>query len=63
MFDAVRAKGLPTAYVPFEGEQHGFRRSENIKRALEAELYFYLRVFSYQLADSIDPVTIENLAS
>ena len=38
MFEAVKAKGLPTAYVPFEGEQHGFRRSENIERALEAEL-------------------------
>ncbi|MBC7911885.1 MAG: S9 family peptidase, partial [Pyrinomonadaceae bacterium] len=36
MFEAVKAKGLPVAYVPFEGEQHGFRRSENIKRALDA---------------------------
>ena len=63
MFEAVRAKGLPTAYVPFEGEQHGFRRSENIKRALEAELYFYSRVFGFELADAIQPVEIENLAS
>ena len=47
MFEAVKAKGLPTAYVPFEGEQHGFRRSENIKRALEAELYFYSRIFGF----------------
>ena len=31
------------AYLPFEGEQHGFRQAENIKRALEAELYFYSR--------------------
>lgn len=63
MFDAVRAKGIPTAYVPFEGEQHGFRRSENIKRALEAELYFYSRVFGFDLAEHIEPVTIENLSS
>ena len=62
MFEAVRAKGLPTAYVPFEGEQHGFRRSENIKRALEAELYFYSRVFGFELADPVEPVEIENLA-
>ncbi len=61
MFEAVKAKGLPTAYVPFEGEQHGFRRSENIKRALEAELYFYSRVFGFEPADSIEPVAIENL--
>ena len=61
MFEAVKAKGLPTAYVPFEGEQHGFRRSENIKRALEAELYFYSKVFGFEPADSIEPVDIENL--
>ena len=62
MFEAVKAKGLPTAYVPFEGEQHGFRRSENIERALEAELYFYSRVFGFELADAVAPVEIENLA-
>ena len=62
MFEAVKAKGLPTAYVAFEGEQHGFRRSENIKRALEAELYFYSRVFGFELADPVEPVEIENLS-
>jgi dipeptidyl aminopeptidase/acylaminoacyl peptidase len=41
ILEAVRAKGLPVAYLPFVGEQHGFRRAENIKRSLEAELYFY----------------------
>jgi len=61
MVDAMRKKGLPVAYVPFEGEQHGFRRAENIKRALEAELYFYSRVFGFELADPVDPVDIENL--
>ena len=61
MFEAVKSKGLPTAYVPFEGEQHGFRRSENIKRALEAELYFYSRVFGFDLADAVEGVEIENL--
>ncbi len=61
MFDAVRSKGIPCAYLPFEGEQHGFRRAENIKRALEAELYFYSRVFGFELADPVEPLAIENL--
>ena len=61
MFDAVRAKGIPAAYIPFEGEQHGFRRKENIKRALDAEFYFYSRVFGFAPADAIEPVQIENL--
>ncbi len=61
MFEAVKAKGLPVAYVPFEGEQHGFRRAENIKRALDGELYFYSKVFNFELADEVEPVEIENL--
>ncbi len=61
MYAAVRAKGLPVAYLLFEGEQHGFRRAATIKRALEAELYFYGRVFGFTPADAIEPVTIENL--
>ena len=62
MVDALRAKGLPVAYVPFEGEQHGFRRSENIQRSLEAELYFYGKVFGFVPADVVEPVIIENLS-
>jgi dipeptidyl aminopeptidase/acylaminoacyl peptidase len=61
MVDALRAKGVPVAYVPFEGEQHGFRRAETIKRALDGELYFYSKVFGFTLADSVEPVKIENL--
>lgn len=61
MVDALRAKGVPVAYVPFEGEQHGFRRAENIKRSLEGELYFYSRVFGFELADKVEPVPVENL--
>ncbi|MBI3245964.1 MAG: S9 family peptidase [Deltaproteobacteria bacterium] len=60
MVAALRAKGLPVAYVPFAGEQHGFRKAENIKRALDAELYFYAQVFGFSLADPIEPVRIEN---
>ena len=61
MVDALREKGLPVAYLLFEGEQHGFRKSENIKRALDGELYFYSRVFNFQTADKIEPVEISNL--
>ncbi len=61
MVEALRKKGLPVAYVTFEGEQHGFRQAANIKRALDGELYFYSRVFGFGPADAIDPVPIENL--
>ena len=61
MADAVRRKGLPVAYVAFEGEQHGFRKAETIVRSLEAELYFYGAVFGFQPADRIEPVPIDNL--
>lgn len=61
MVEALRRKKLPVAYVAFEGEQHGFRKAENIKRALEGELYFYSRVFGFPLADPVEPVEIENL--
>ena len=60
MADAVRKKGLPVAYVTFEGEQHGFRKAETIIRALEAELYFYGEVFRFKVADAIPPVPIDN---
>jgi dipeptidyl aminopeptidase/acylaminoacyl peptidase len=60
MVTAIDAKGLPVAYVPFEGEQHGFRRAENIKRAIEAEFYFYSRIFGFQPADAIAPIHILN---
>ena len=61
MFEAVRARELPVAYVAFPGEQHGFVKAENNQRALEAELYFYSKVFGFEPADEIEPVPIENL--
>ncbi len=61
MVEALKQKGLPVAYVLFEGEQHGFRKAENIKRALDGEFYFYSRVFGYEPADQIEPVPIANL--
>jgi dipeptidyl aminopeptidase/acylaminoacyl peptidase len=62
MADAVRAKGLPVAYLAFEGEQHGFRRAETIVRCFEAELYFYGAVFGFTPADPLPPIRIDNLS-
>jgi dipeptidyl aminopeptidase/acylaminoacyl peptidase len=62
MVNALRAKGLPVAYITFEGEQHGFRQAANIKRALDGELYFYSQVFGFELADAVEPVPIENMS-
>jgi dipeptidyl aminopeptidase/acylaminoacyl peptidase len=61
MFEALRDKELPVAYLLFPGEQHGFRKSGNIKRSLEAEYYFYSKIFGFAPADEIAPVEIENL--
>jgi dipeptidyl aminopeptidase/acylaminoacyl peptidase len=61
MVDAIRAKGIPVSYVAFAGEQHGFRQAKNIKRALDGELYFYSKVFDFNLAEPVEPVEIENL--
>ncbi|MBZ5523612.1 MAG: prolyl oligopeptidase family serine peptidase [Acidobacteriia bacterium] len=41
MVDALRAQGLPAGYMLFAGEGHGFRRGDNIKRALDGEFSFY----------------------
>jgi dipeptidyl aminopeptidase/acylaminoacyl peptidase len=60
MAQALRSKGVPFAYVAYEGEQHGFRRAENIKATVEAELYFYGRVLGFTPADELPAITIEN---
>jgi dipeptidyl aminopeptidase/acylaminoacyl peptidase len=46
MVAALTAKGIEAPYLPFPGEQHGFRRAETVATALEAELAFYRRVLS-----------------
>lgn len=58
--EALRSKGVPFAYVPFEGEQHGFRQAPNIIRCAEAELWFYGRVLGFGPGDEIEPVRIEH---
>jgi dipeptidyl aminopeptidase/acylaminoacyl peptidase len=61
MFAAVRARGVPCAYVAFAGEDHGFRRADSIVRSHEGELYFYARVLGFPTADTLAPVEIANL--
>jgi acetyl esterase/lipase len=58
MVDALKEKGIPVAYIAYEGEQHGFRQAKNIKRTLEAELYFYSTIFNFECSDEIEPVEL-----
>ena len=57
---ALKAKGVPVAYVEFEGEQHGFRKAENIVRSLESELAFYGRVFGFTPHGELPVVTLQS---
>ena len=61
MIAALRAKRLPFAYVAFPTEGHGFREAANIRSSIEAELYFYSKVFGFTLAEEVPPIQIENL--
>ncbi|MBX2863777.1 MAG: S9 family peptidase [Leptolyngbyaceae cyanobacterium MAG.088] len=61
MVDALKEKNIPVAYLLFEGEQHGFRKADNIKRALDAEFYFYSQVFGFEPAEEIEAVEIYGL--
>ena len=63
MVEAVKRKGIPVAYVGFEGEQHGFRKAESIEAALHSELYFYSQVFGFEPAEQVDAVPIHNLTA
>ena len=60
MYDALKAKGIPVAYLLFEGEGHGFRRAENAKRAIEGEYFFFSKVFGFESADELPEVRVEN---
>ncbi|QNA87408.1 S9 family peptidase [Massilia sp. Dwa41.01b] len=63
MVDALRARGVPVAYITLEGEGHGFRKLDSVVRTLEAELAFYLRVFGIALPPGLPALEIENLAA
>ena len=64
MYDALNAKNIPVALEMFEGEQHGFRKSDNIRRVLDGELDFYAQIFGFQpqgLPDGFERVKVANL--
>jgi dipeptidyl aminopeptidase/acylaminoacyl peptidase len=61
LVEALERKGLPYAYLAFEGEGHGFRRRETILRVPEATLYFLSRIFGFEPADELEPIEIKNL--
>ena len=61
MADALDRQGLPVAHLVFEGEGHGFRKADTVRRCLDAELSFYARVFGFEPADALAPVEIRNL--
>jgi dipeptidyl aminopeptidase/acylaminoacyl peptidase len=60
MVAALRAKGVPHAYLLFAGEQHGFRKAENIRAALDGELSFYAQVLGFDLPpeERIEPIEV-----
>jgi dipeptidyl aminopeptidase/acylaminoacyl peptidase len=45
MHEALKNRGIATDLVIYEGEQHGFRKAENIRDCLQKELNFYLKVW------------------
>ncbi|KAF3446696.1 hypothetical protein FNV43_RR11876 [Rhamnella rubrinervis] len=61
IYQALKQKGLPVALVEYEGEQHGFRKAENIKFTLEQQMVFFARlVGNFKVADEITPIKIDN---
>jgi dipeptidyl aminopeptidase/acylaminoacyl peptidase len=58
--EGLRSRGIPVAYIAYEGEQHGFRGAVAIRRTHEAELAFYGQVFGFTPAGEFEPVFIEN---
>ncbi len=59
--EALAANGIPYAYLPFEGEGHGFRGAYAIRRSIEAELSFLGQVFGFTPDDDIEPVSLPGL--
>ncbi len=63
IYRALKESGVPTAYIAYEGESHGFRKAENQVSALQAELYFYARILGFETADELPAIPIDNLAA
>jgi dipeptidyl aminopeptidase/acylaminoacyl peptidase len=61
MVAAMRERKIPFSYLSYEGEGHGFRRAENIRRTIDAEFLFYSKIFGFQPAETLEAIEIENL--
>jgi dipeptidyl aminopeptidase/acylaminoacyl peptidase len=59
--EALARRGVPHAYIAFEGEGHGFRKAENTRRSLEAHFSFLAQVFGFEPSEELEPIEIENL--
>jgi dipeptidyl aminopeptidase/acylaminoacyl peptidase len=60
MVAAMRSRKIPFSYLSFEGEGHGFRKAENIRRTIDAEFLFYSKIFGFEPAESLEAIEIEN---
>jgi dipeptidyl aminopeptidase/acylaminoacyl peptidase len=58
---ALKRRGIPHAYIAYDGEGHGFRRADSQRRMFEANLSFMAQVFGFAPADELEPLAIENL--
>ena len=58
---ALERRGVPYAYLAYEGEGHGFRRADSQRRVIEANLAFMAEVFGFAPADELQPLEIRNL--
>ena len=61
IYQSLLERKIPTAYLLFQGEQHGFRKAETIQRTLEAQLYFFSKILGFPLSETLPPVDIKNL--
>jgi dipeptidyl aminopeptidase/acylaminoacyl peptidase len=58
MVEVLERKGIPHAYLAFEGEGHGFRKQANVRRSLEATLAFIGQVFGFVPAGELEPLEL-----
>ncbi len=61
MHQALLEKKIPTAYLLFKGEGHGFCKKENIIKAIDSELYFYQTIFNQKSSFKTPPIIIDNI--
>lgn len=59
MYLALSKKKIPTAYLLFENESHGFRIGSTIKRCIESELFFYSKIFNFALPSPLPPIQLD----